>query len=922
MFRIYCFALLFLCLNNVNAQEISPKIIQEKLEDIDSRSTSLFRKIEKPLYSSYSLQSKYAGYFRTASSILAELDELEKGAGKIAMEYSSDRDFYIRLASIHLSQLKIRNNKEMLLSHLKFSSTPTAFEDTMAVWDRKLTTHLKDLRKSTEKLRQIDAKSPYADFFESVALFYEGNRSAALEKITELLREIESSSKNSPRQDEMDQLSGFCTSWKAFFEFSAGKSKDFTQTLLDVVASKGPASSISWAAETKRSYDKSQFEGADLYIRKFVPENNSVNRDFLDPDFVFDSKFRIASFTLREASAKEFPTPENAVEQLRSLYERYSKWEQSRWDYLNQRFYKDAKNAKALYSDGKTLMYRIQTDSKAKITTKPLNISYYLAQMTELNALVKQATINRAVWNTLLKNNPDIPFFRIYRIKADLLLYRLTERNTEFAKAFEYMKYANKKAQRPSGSQSSEFRDQIKADYTGEIRTDIQYLEKLIGDGPLLMLSRLEIAQILEAAEGAKGQVPSMRQKISPEMMIENQKPEMYLKAAELVSDFNGGRFDSKEFRELLNELSDYEYASGLVNTLRSRTAFLKELRETIGKMKKKPTLQAYLPDFAMPLMSFPKEIRCSYVSEPPIYIPSSIRQTLEGVASQYFRLAILPALDMTNRAESYRNSITDMFYTSIFETRRFSLMDRMEVTRVQDKLSQSLQEKLIDRMGTQPTTADTAKATETNSGVVSKKEEMDLLNKLFQKNDASQQEYKTIASQLRNNAEGVLLLYITNDLKSVDGYGGKVGIDYRIISTQTNDVLFAGHKDIGYNFDRKTETLLFNRDDVNAVADEIKMKFPNPDLQENLKIVARRGNRIIVNAGKNQNITAGLEGFVLKLDGDLSGSQVIRYRAEFIVKDVFSDTFSAELIADKEPKQLRSEINATIETGEPVKMK
>lgn len=301
---------------------------------------------------------------------------------------------------------------------------------------------------------------------------------------------------------------------------------------------------------------------------------------------------------------------------------------------------------------------------------------------------------------------------------------------------------------------------------------------------------------------------------------------------------------------------------------------------------------QRYVSENPPPEINFPKDIMVTPIGTPPLLITSNDMITKKMVGSQYFKIAILPCIDKYGTSDNLKNSLADMFYTVLFETKRFSLLDRGEIQKIQEiKIK-------IDT---------------TRKGGDSK-----VVDEVLKDKQKSEEQSQEIIDALRPLVDGFMLIYITSDDKST----GKVGIDYRIVSTSktTNEpiVLFAGSKYITYKYDKYSSSLEFNRTDIAEVGKEIKEKFPNPD-QENLKITNKRGDIITVNAGKKDNVITGLFGYVIKVDKDLYNNSTISYRALFEVIEVFPDNFNARLIKMTKEDEI---IIPTIQIGEPIKMK
>lgn len=308
--------------------------------------------------------------------------------------------------------------------------------------------------------------------------------------------------------------------------------------------------------------------------------------------------------------------------------------------------------------------------------------------------------------------------------------------------------------------------------------------------------------------------------------------------------------------------------------------------------------LTHYVPQDAPPAIFIPENQDLALVSPPPLMILDNQDVVLENIGTQYFRIAVLPCIDMTGKSVNLKNSLADIFYTALFETKRFDLMDRGEVMRIVDVNWTDLD---ID-------------STIVSSTLIETKKEL---------YDKSLKTNEQIIQHLRQNTDGILQIYITSNKKGTKGKMDEAGIDYRIVSTGQRSgehiVLFAGSKIISYKYNEKQNSLSLDREDINEIAQEIKKEFPNPDLQTDLIIVNKVGNKITVNAGKEDNIIAGMLGYVIMLDTDLVGNQTISYRALFEVTEVFSDYFNAELISRTEGDRI---IIKTIKKGELVKMK
>lgn len=294
-----------------------------------------------------------------------------------------------------------------------------------------------------------------------------------------------------------------------------------------------------------------------------------------------------------------------------------------------------------------------------------------------------------------------------------------------------------------------------------------------------------------------------------------------------------------------------------------------------------------------------PDRVEMGQIGPPPIIITENEDRCKNSIGSQYYKVAIPPCMDMTLGAEHIKNSLADLFYTALFETKRFSLIDRMEIQKTEEVNQNRITEDtlLVDQQG---------------------------LNKLASANNSGFEQSRKIIDDFKSMCDGFLEIKITSDVKNAKTESGKVGIDYRIVRydkllSSEPIVLLAGSKEISYSYNKTIESLAFNRQDISDVANEITAKFPNPDMRDDQKVINRRGNIITVNTGKSENIVSGMLGFIIKVNKDINNNKSVCYRAEFEVTEVFQDSFNA-LLFNNDPED--TFIISTIRIGEPIKMK
>lgn len=312
-----------------------------------------------------------------------------------------------------------------------------------------------------------------------------------------------------------------------------------------------------------------------------------------------------------------------------------------------------------------------------------------------------------------------------------------------------------------------------------------------------------------------------------------------------------------------------------------------------------------YVSETPPPPLSMPREVGVSSMGFPPLSIEKNEFITKTSVRSPLFKIGIPPAVDMTGNADYLKNSIADMFQTALFNTKRFDLLDRMELKKFEEVSLIN-----ISRSGDS-----------TKSGDALRTKEIEMMV------DGAARKDQTIDTLLRIT-DGVLLIYITSDEK-LSGASGRVRIDYRIVCTglgsdlklkRESTVLYADYAFVNYSYQKSRNSLSLNEKDFITMANEIKKNFPNPDILTKYRIINKRGDVITVNAGKADNIIPGMLGYVIKNDLDQNGKTFTPlYRAEFLVTEVFPENFNAQLIKRIDEDDI---IVPTIKVNEPIRMK
>ena len=299
----------------------------------------------------------------------------------------------------------------------------------------------------------------------------------------------------------------------------------------------------------------------------------------------------------------------------------------------------------------------------------------------------------------------------------------------------------------------------------------------------------------------------------------------------------------------------------------------------------------------------------------PPLYQPVGKRATITP-KSQYFTLAIPNCIDVTGRAKDLRKSLADMLYTELFQSRRFNLYDRNELVNLNTDWIEAVLKKSYEssysKRYVETSSQEGLKEVLAGPQAVTRKDvedhyqanslEPDFVGQAIAVQDRKAQIEEEAAEKLRQNTDGLLMVYITE--RSGNEEGGFFYVDYRIVS---NDkvVLFAASQKIRFSVST-AKAIEYNREDISAISANIVQVFPNPETNRRGQVVSIDGERIVLDLGKEDHIIPGLRGYVVTADdsiytSDDTKARHLDYLAFFYISEVYRQTSTGTIILDSE---------------------
>ncbi len=288
---------------------------------------------------------------------------------------------------------------------------------------------------------------------------------------------------------------------------------------------------------------------------------------------------------------------------------------------------------------------------------------------------------------------------------------------------------------------------------------------------------------------------------------------------------------------------------------------------------------------------------------------------------SQKFKVAVLTFVDQTGKGNLVVDPIADMLTTELFVGGRFELYDRGDL--VQE-------------------VAESASATE----VVTDGEDKDSVKKTVIKTTSSTRQNKTALQKkkVQTMVDGILLGYITSfeinePVAAPEPEKGKRGkvvaapvntgpitgslhCDFRIVNSWLTQqkvgqgqslselVVYSGSAKIGFTTDSERTSVILSREDIQAIAAQIKDKFTDFS-RSKIGVTAIDGRVITLDVGKQDLVKQGFTGYIVQKD---ERTHVLKYLAEFTIINVFDTACTAYVVsADKFLQNLRIGSQAVI---------
>jgi predicted Zn-dependent protease len=565
---------ILICINKVKAQNTtnSVSVLENDLKETVRKISQLDSKLKNSLYSDFSLSSEYNRFYESVLDLTKKLAQIEKGFENFSKNNKSEKDYYLKIAYTNLAAVSIYNKrKEYLISLLL--KDESVYNSTLSEWEKLEYQQISSAHTNLDKAKKLEASNIDIRIIDALLMFYEKNYDNSIKELKKLLKEIENKKKEIVTNEniDFDAYAGFIHSWLAYIYITNNDLASAKEELENTVISRNPIENTSWALATQKKLEEIKIKNTDTKIRP-VELVKEVTRKVPKLEKTFDAKGKIViGLKLTEEDRSTINSPKNLIEKTSIAWNDLINLETKPWEMANAQL--NEKN-KQMY-DNPTQMY-VEMNIKNK-GAGPININMHLDRFIEMFNLFGNFILYKESWNQLVKNNPDIPFYRSHRLKCNLAVSYYNKNKDEYLNVFNYTPNFDKKR-----IQYDEFSEYLNKNPKQEIDDDLNYLITNCPNDPLTLLAKAETAILLNEPSQAMGVINDVSSQIPQNARIDDNDLQGYLLVLKAFLYFKMKNYD--EAKNVAQKLSDYSYASEWQKNLEMRIKFAKKEEELIKK--------------------------------------------------------------------------------------------------------------------------------------------------------------------------------------------------------------------------------------------------------------------------------------------------------------------------------------------------
>lgn len=550
-----------------------------KVEDDFATLSDGLKKIDVNITTSYysagSYLKEYENRLYKVNKYLSELEGLENEIKKLIENQQNEKEYYIKLAIVNLTQLSIYSRKDAFISFLNAPenindnvSKLATFQKLENLWDEKTLYYIKSVKQRIKIIRGYENVHDLTLFLESIMNIFENDNAKAIQTLKTLIEntnKIQDSKKLTLYN--ADELLGLYNTWLAYAYLTNKNFDEGKKVLKTSLAYNEPVDNIAWAQETLKKVEDRKIKSLELEIPQIKFPKTGLVIETKSLSLNFDEiKERVKDFSLKN----EIINTQYDVQVLNNCLSKawidLEALEKEPWRMANEALDKAIGNKETKYEDKNSVFVNIDVNNKGYSFRNKIKFLQRLQSVIEIH---NKFTIASLGFENLSKNNPNDIMFKILKIKAQLGLKYIYDNQNSYLDVLNFSKL--------DFQNSTQTKLQIKQildnNPTQKIIEDLGLLTKMNSDNVLIPLLKMEASIYMDEPNKALENIETLSKDIPDnasiydldlQSIIEQYKSYIYFKLK-----------DNRNLQLSANKLRSYSNTTEWAKFLSLRIDFL-----------------------------------------------------------------------------------------------------------------------------------------------------------------------------------------------------------------------------------------------------------------------------------------------------------------------------------------------------------
>ncbi len=576
--KIYITIIVLLTFKMALAQESEQQKVLKVEDDFSAISDGL-KKIDGNITTSYfstgSYIKEYENRLYKVNKYLTELEGLENDIKKLIENQQNEKEYYVKLAIVNLTQLSIYSRKDAFISFLNAPETSNdngtklaTFQKLDNLWDEKTLYYIKSVKQRIKIIRGYENVNDLTLFLESVSNIFEKDNAKAIQSLNLL---IDNTSKIQDSKKlilyNADEMLGLYNTWLAYAYLVNRNFEESKKVLKTSLAYNEPVDNIAWAQETLKKVEDRKIKSLELDVPQIKFPKTGLVIETKSLSLNFDEiKEKVKDFSLKNEIINTQYDIQVLNNYLSKAWIDLDALEKEPWRMANDALDKAIGNKETKYEDKNSIFVSIDVNNKGYSFRNKIKFLQRLQSVIEIH---NKFTIASLGFENLSKNNPNDIMFKILKIKAQLGLKYIYDNQNSYLDVLNFSKL--------DFQNSTQTKLQIKQildnNPTQKIIEDLGLLTKMNSDNVLIQLLKMETSIYLDDPNKALENIETLSKDIPDnasiydidlQSIIEQYKSYIYFKLK-----------DNRNLQLTANKLRSYSNTTEWAKSLSLRIDFL-----------------------------------------------------------------------------------------------------------------------------------------------------------------------------------------------------------------------------------------------------------------------------------------------------------------------------------------------------------